>query len=214
MKNILQAVCKLFRIIFLFAIFASSLEAQTSFKVLVVASPDPDHGEMIIPSKALLEKIGSENGFEITFTRDASVINDENLANYKVVVQLHLAPFEMNQQEQRAMQDFISRGKGWVGIHAAGLTGKQFISPDAPYWDWYQKLLGDVIYSPHPAKQTGTIIVEDREHPVMKNLPASFSFYDEWYEFNKSPRANVHVLATADESSYKPLKPMGDHPII
>jgi len=191
-----------------------SVAQNPSFKVLVVASPDPDHGEMIIPSKALFEKIGSENGFEITFTRDASVINDENLANYKVVVQLHLAPFEMNQQEQRAMQDFISRGNGWVGIHAAGLTGKQFISLGTAYWEWYQKLLGDVIYSPHPAKQTGTIFVEDREHPVMKNLPASFSFYDEWYEFDKSPRANVHVLATADESSYKPQKPMGDHPII
>ena len=37
---------------------------------------------------------------------------------------------------------------------------------------------------------------------------------DEWYEFDKSPRPDVHVLATADESSYKQNKPMGDHPII
>ena len=184
------------------------------FKVLVIASPDPDHGAMIIASQAILEKIGSENGFTIDFTRDASLITDQNLLNYKVVVQLHLAYFEMTQKEQSALQHFISRGKGWVGIHAAGLTGKQFINKETPYWDWYQKMIGDVTYSDHPALQTGIIKVEDREHPVMKNLPESFSFYDEWYEFDKSPRSNVHVLATADETSYKPKKPMGDHPMI
>jgi type 1 glutamine amidotransferase len=48
----------------------------------------------------------------------------------------------------------------------------------------------------------------------MRNLPERFEVADEWYEFNKSPRSNVHVLATADESTYKQNKPMGDHPII
>ena len=215
MKYNLAAAFKLLLLSISLIIFASGLQAQkVPFKVLVVASPDPDHGTMIIASRALFEKIGSENGFEIEFTRDASLINDENLVNYKVVVQLHLAYFEMTQKEQTAMQHFISRGKGWIGIHAAGLTGKQFINKETPYWEWYQRMIGDVTYSTHPAKQTGTITVEDREHPVMKNLPTSFSFFDEWYEFDKSPRPNVHVLATADETSYKPLKPMGDHPMI
>src|SRR5664279_671779 len=213
MKNILYSAFKLLLVGFL-TVFASALKAQTPFKVLVVASPDPDHGAMIIPSQAMLEKIGSDNGFKVDFTRDASLITDENLLNYKVVVQLHLAYFEMTQKEQMALQHFISRGKGWVGIHAAGLTGTQFINKGTPYWDWYQKMFGDVTYSNHPALQTGTIKVEDREHPVMKNLPASFSFYDEWYEFDKNPRPNVHVLATADETSYKQVKPAGDHPII
>src|SRR5664279_6444507 len=137
MKNILYSAFKLLLVGFL-TVFASITEGQTPFKVLVVASPDPDHGAMIIPSQALLEKIGSENGFAVDFTRDASLITDENLLKYKVVVQLHLAYFEMTQKEQSALQHFISRGKGWVGIHAAGLTGKQFINKETPYWDWYQ----------------------------------------------------------------------------
>lgn len=194
------------------ATFAIAQKPQ--FKVLVVASADPDHDPMIKQSIAFLEKIGSENNFAVDFSRDASLINDENLTSYQVLVQLHLAPFDMTQKEQRALQHFISRGKGWVGIHAAGLTGRQFIAPETPYWQWFEKMMGDIVYSPHPAKQTGSIVVEDRLHPVMKNLPSSFSFYDEWYEFDRSPRPNVHVLATADESSYKPVKPMGDHPII
>ena len=215
MKSNLLIAFKLLFLSILSLTFATSAIAQKpAFKVLVVASPDPDHGPMIVKSQAFLEKIAAENNFEVDFTRDATYINEENLVNYQVLVQLHLAPFEMTRKEQMALQHFISGGKGWVGIHAAGLTGRQFIAPETPYWKWYEKMLGGIVYSPHPSKQTGKIVVEDRAHPVMKNLPPSFSFYDEWYEFDRSPRPNVHVLATADETSYKPEKPMGDHPMI
>jgi type 1 glutamine amidotransferase len=200
--------------VFILGFIAEALSQKTPFKVLVVASADPDHDPMIKKSRAFLEKIGAENNFEVFFTRDASLINDENLADYQVFVQLHLAPFDMTPDQQMALQHFISRGKGWVGVHAAGLTGTQFKGTQVPYWMWFEKLMGDILYSPHPKKQTGTILVEDRTHPVMKDLPASFSFYDEWYEFNRSPRPNVHVLATADETSYKQEIPMGDHPMI
>jgi hypothetical protein len=56
--------------------------------------------------------------------------------------------------------------------------------------------------------------MEDRTHPATKNLPATWQVWDEWYEFNKSPRPNVRVLGRADESTYSPAKPMGDHPMI
>ena len=88
---------------------------QRAFKVLVVASADPDHDPMIIQAKPFLEKIAAENHFLLDFTRDSRLINDENLNQYQVIVQLHLAPFDMNRSEQMALQHFISRGKGWVG---------------------------------------------------------------------------------------------------
>jgi uncharacterized protein len=215
MKHKLAAVIKLIVLQILLLSFSIRSEAQDlPFKVLIVASADPDHDPMIKKSKAFFEKIASENNFTADFTRDASLINDANLSQYKVLVQLHLAPFDMTAKEQSAMQNFISNGGGWIGVHAAGLTGKQFITPETPYWQWFENLMGGIVYSPHPPKQTGRIVLEDRTHPVMKNLPTSFNFYDEWYEFDKSPRPNVHVLATADETSYKPEKPMGDHPMI
>ena len=199
----------------LFFLGVNHLSAQNkSFKVLAVASADPDHDPMIIKAKPFLEKIAAENNFLLEFTRDATTLNDESLNQYQVIVQLHLAPFDMSRSEQMAMQHFISRGKGWVGVHAAGLTGKQFLGPNTPYWQWFEKLMGGIVYSPHPAKQIGILEVEDRNHPVMRNLPASFSILDEWYEFDRSPRPNVHVLATARESSYKQVIPMGDHPMI
>jgi len=183
-------------------------------KVLVIASSDPDHDPMIVAAKPFFEKLASDNHFDLDFTRDSKVITETNLLNYQVFIQLHLAPFDMTQDQQFALQHFISRGKGWIGIHAAGLTGKEFLAPKTPYWQWFESLMGQVIYSPHPAIQNGTVLIEDRTNPVTKNLPASFSIRDEWYEFDHSPRAKVHVLATADETSYKQVKPMGDHPII
>ncbi len=51
----------------------------------------------------------------------------------------------------------------------------------------------------------------------MKGVPDTFVIEkDEWYTYDKSPRPNVHVLASVDESSYKPASDvkMGDHPVV
>ncbi|MDB5024550.1 MAG: hypothetical protein JWP78_2305 [Mucilaginibacter sp.] len=186
------------------------------FKVLVVASRAKDHLKSISEAKPFFEKLGADNHFSVYFTDDTSKINDGDLAKYQVFVMFHLAPFDMSASQQAALQKFAEQGKGWVGIHAAGLTGKEFLGPNPklPYWQWFEGFMGGVSYSPHPAYQDGIVVVEDRSHPATKNLPAKFWMSDEWYEFNKSPRGNVRVLATADESTYKQNKPMGDHPII
>jgi type 1 glutamine amidotransferase len=181
---------------------------------MVVASSDPDHAAMIAKAEPFLKALAAENHFVLDFTRDAGQINETSLAGYQVFIQLHLAPFNMSASPRRVMQKFIEDGHGWIGIHAAGLTGKQFLAPGTPYWQWFEDLMGGVVYSPHPAIQTGSVVLEDRGHPVTRNLPASFEVRDEWYEFDKSPRPHVRVLARADESTYKPNKPMGDHPII
>ncbi len=161
-----------------------------------------------------LNKIAAANHFSVDLTNDTSKISEENLKSYQVFIMLQLAPFDMSPSQQAALQQFAERGNGWVGIHAAGLAGKSFVKPDRIYWQWFEDFMGGVTYSPHPAFQKGTVVIEDPTHPVTKNLPARFEVSDEWYEFNKSPRPNVHVLAYADESTYKQNKPMGDHPII
>jgi type 1 glutamine amidotransferase len=197
------------------AVTCLSAGAQNyKFKVLIVASRANDHLKMIAAAKPYFLKFGDENHLKIDFTDDTSKINTANLKNYRVFIMLHLAPFDMSYSQQDALQKFVEEGKGWVGIHAAGLTGAQFLGPNTRYWQWFEDFMGGVTYSPHPAFQKGTVIVEDRKHPATKNLPAKFDVSDEWYEYNKSPRSNVRVLAVADESSYHQNKPMGDHPII
>lgn len=191
------------------------VNAQTNhFRVLAVFSRSDDHEKMMTAAKPFLEKLAKKSHFKLDITDDTSKINDANLKNYEVFVMLQLAPFDMSYSQQDALQKFVEQGKGWVGIHAAGLTGTEFLAPNTRYWQWFENLMGNVVYPPHPAFQQGTVVIEDRKHPVTRNLPAKMVIGDEWYEFNKSPRTNVHVLATADESTYKQNKPMGDHPII
>jgi uncharacterized protein len=51
----------------------------------------------------------------------------------------------------------------------------------------------------------------------MRGVPSHFVIRDEeWYTYDKSPRPNVHVLASVDEKTYTPAtdKTMGDHPVI
>src|SRR5438034_1336517 len=53
--------------------------------------------------------------------------------------------------------------------------------------------------------------------PCMKNLPLQFTISkEEWYTYNKSPRDDVHVLASVNESTYVPNSniKMGDHPVV
>jgi uncharacterized protein len=189
------------------------LDIPLPFEALIVASKAKDHLRMIAEARPFFARMAMDNHFDIEFTDDADAINDENLKQYQVFVMLHLAPFDMTYSQQDALQRFIESGKGWVGIHAAGLTGKQFRT-DAKYWQWFEDFMGGVRYSPHPAYQKGTVAVEDRRHPATKHLPARFEISDEWYEFNGNPRGQTRILATADETTYKQYKSVGDHPII
>ncbi len=196
------------------AIGAASVAANSSFRVLVVASRAKDHLKMIAAARPFFGALAAANHFDLDFSDDTSLINPANLAHYQVFVMLHLAPFDMSAAQQAALQHFVEEGKGWVGIHAAGLTGRQFRGAGNPYWQWFEDFMGGITYSPHPAFQKATLIVEDRKHPATLHLPARMEVPDEWYEFDKSPRDKVRVLASVDESSYHQNKPMGDHPII
>jgi len=187
---------------------------KNRFKVFVTTSKAKDHIKMMAVAEPALQKMAEENNFQIDISNDTALINDHNLSEYQVFIALQQAPFDMSPEQQQSVQRFIEQGKGWVGIHAGGLTGNFFKGADKPYWQWFENFMGGIVYSPHPAFQRGMLIVEDPNHPVTKNLPSQFEVADEWYEFDKSPRPNVHVLIRADESSYHQNKPMGDHPIV
>ena len=71
-----------------------------------------------------------------------------------------------------------------------------------------------------PQFQKATVHVENAANPVVQGLPAQWQRTEEWYSFDKSPRAGgATVLVTVDEKTYNPegmfgknLR-MGDHPV-
>ena len=101
------------------------MDSLPAFKALIVASIAKDHLPMIAGAEPFFARMARENRFAADFTRDSDAIRPDNLAQYQVFVMLHLAPFDMTYSQQAALQRFIESGKGWVGIHAAGLAGKQ-----------------------------------------------------------------------------------------
>lgn len=204
---------KAFCTLLLVSFIQTVTHAQKPLRIIVVGSTDKYHAGSVAKGREFFANLAVEKHYSLTFTQDTAMINDDTLANYQVYVQLHLAPFDMSSKQQAAVQKFIEGGKGFVCVHAAGLTGKQF-HPNDTYWQWFEDAMGGVVYSPHPKFQQGTLIIEDHKHPITKNLPAAIVMTDEWYEFDKSPRPNVRVLARADESTYKQNKPMGDHPLV
>lgn len=195
-----------------------------SFKVFMIASTAPEHTPMSNAAIPVMQSLGAANHFSVDSTSDPGLMTDENLAKYQVFLQMQLGSFEMPPAAQAALQKFIESGKGWVGVHAAGLTGIQFIEDqngkiigDLKYWPWYTTFVGgdeNFIWSTHPQEQIGTLKIENRTFPATKNLPASFTLNDEWYEWKENPRPNVTVLGTADETTYTPVNRQGDHPIV
>jgi type 1 glutamine amidotransferase len=87
-----------------------------------------------------------------------------------------------------------------------------------PMWNWFSVFMGDIIYKNYIATFVqAKVNVEDAGNPVMKGVSSSFTVEkEEFYTYNKSPRPNVHVLASVDEASYTPNSDikMGDHPVI
>jgi len=69
--------------------------------------------------------------------------------------------------------------------------------------------------APVPAFRVLVVASSDPDHDAMISQAKSFlEKIAADNDFDKSPRPNVRVLARADESTYKPNKPMGDHPMI
>src|SRR5580704_12189852 len=111
---------------------------------------------------------------------------------------------------------YIEQGKGgWIGFHHATLLGE---FDGYQIWPWFQQFMGGIRFRNYIATfVSGSVTVEDKNHPAMKDVPSPFVIEkEEWYTYDTSPRPNVHVLASVDEKTYTPstdLK-MGDHPVI
>jgi type 1 glutamine amidotransferase len=115
-----------------------------------------------------------------------------------------------------AFKAYVEEGRGgWVGLHHATLLGN---FDGQPMWPWFSDFMGTIKFKNYiPKFSSGTVRVEDKSHPCMKGVPESFSISrEEWYTYDRSPRANVHVLANVDETTYSDASAvrMGDHPVI
>ncbi|RRA47648.1 ThuA domain-containing protein [Acidipila sp. EB88] len=198
----------------------NSINSQPSvapkFRILALAERGGVHAPYVDAAKVWLAQEAGKDGFAIDYIQDTTKIDDAFLAHYQLLIQLNYPPYDWTPTAMRAFESYIDEGKGgWIGFHHATLLG-YFDGFDL--WSWFSNFMGGIQFTNYIATfASAKVVVEDPSSPVMAGLGSSFSIDDEeWYTYDKSPRPNVHVLASVAESTYLPrsdLK-MGDHPVV
>lgn len=205
-----------------------SLKAQTTdaypanyagaprFKALVYYSTQVEEAHVAFAKEGVefFKRLNYGNGFVLDVTTDFGAYPYERLKGYDVVVMLNVAPSA--QKEREAFEQYMENGGGWVGFHAAAYNDKN------TKWPWFVHFLGGgVFYCNNWPPQPVKLIKDVSNHPVTKNLPASFIAPEsEWYQWNPSPRLNreVEVLLSISEDNYplgiKDVVNFGDFPVV
>ena len=164
-------------------LFSTTLYAN-SFRVLVFSKTEGFRHSSIPTGIAAITQLGQEYGFIVEATENAALFNFENLQKFEVIIFLSTTGDVLSIEQQNAFEQYIHNGGGFVGIHAAS---------DTEYdWPWYGKLVG-AYFDSHPEIQTATIQVTDQNHISTKHLSKFWERTDEWYNYNKNPRGQVHV---------------------
>lgn len=186
------------------------------FKALIYYTQHAEEAHVQFAEQAttFFKKLNYGDGFVLDITTDFSKYPYEKLKEYNVIIMLNTSP--NTKAERDAFEQYMENGGGWVGFHAAAYNDKN------THWPWFVKFLGGgVFYCNNWPPQPVLVEVDNEEHPVTKNLPASFvAPASEWYKWTPSPRQNkdVEVLLSLSPKNYplgiKDVVNFGDFPIV
>ena len=186
------------------------------FKALIYYTQHAEEAHVQFAEQAttFFKKLNYGDGFVLDITTDFSKYPYEKLKEYNVIIMLNTSP--NTKDERDAFEQYMENGGGWVGFHAAAYNDKN------THWPWFVKFLGGgVFYCNNWPPQPVLVEVDNEEHPVTKNLPASFvAPASEWYQWTPSPRQNkdVEVLLSLSPKNYplgiKDVVNFGDFPIV
>lgn len=121
-------------------------QAAASYRVLVYSEvTNSDHASIPAGIEAV-RKLGAEHDFEVEATAGSSVLNDADLGRFQAVVfnNTNSTPETgdlLDSEELAALQRYVRAGGGWVGLHSASASERD--------WEWYEGLVG-AIFDKHP----------------------------------------------------------------
>lgn len=190
----------------LLAAFAISARAADVPTVLIYTHNGPTadgkkgyvHDNIASCVKAI-EKLGAEYGFKTAVSDDPSIFTESSFKKYSAIIFANSNNKAFDTEEQRkAFQDFIHHGGGFVGIHSA--TGSE------RDWPWFWKLIGGS-FAWHAPLQKFTIQIVDTNHPASSFFTSkTWDWEDEFYTVKEQPK-DIHVLLAGN---IKPLKGVGE----
>jgi len=148
---------------------------------------------------ATIWKLGQESGLFDTFIRtDTQLLtkkklegNAKNLDYFDAVLFYTTGELDMDDSQKADLLRFIREdGKGFIGVHSAIDTFYQ--------WPEYGDMTGGY-FDHHPWNQfQAPVVVEDRDNPIVKHFPPTFSVMDEIYQAKDFSRDKVRVLMSLD----------------
>src|SRR5215217_3488883 len=200
----LASVTTLYTIFLLFTMLALSCNKRSGkARVLVFSKTSGWHHSSIPNGIAAIQKLGTENNFDVDTTTSGTYFVEDSLKKYAAVIFLNTTLDVLDSYQEAEFERYIQSGGGFVGVHSA---------TDTEYdWGWYGKLVG-AYFNGHPEQQEAVINVVDTTNAATKFLPRQWRRKDEWYNFKKL-NPDVHVLLTIDESSYKGGTNGASHPM-
>jgi len=193
-----------------------SAAQQNSFHVLAFYTDkgEPDHIDFAKQAFVFFTELAKKNDFHFEATARWEDLNAEKLKNIQLV--LWINDFPKTTEQRSAFENYMTHGGAWLGFHVSAYND------ESTHWPWFVDFLGGAVFygnnwPPLPAK----LVVDDRAHPVTRDLPATFTApANEWYIWKPSPRLNkdVKVLLTLDPSNYpiglKDTITGGDLPVV
>jgi len=146
-----------------------------------------------------IEKLGGENGFKTAVSDDPAVFTQSVLNRFSAIIFANSNNKAFDNEEQRkAFQDYIHNGGGFVGIHSA--TGSE------RNWPWFWKLIGGS-FAWHAPLQKFTAQIVDTNHPATSFFQSkTWDWEDEFYTVKEQPK-DIRVLLGGN---IKPLKGVGE----
>lgn len=180
------------------------------------------HSGSIEASKKVLADMAKKNNWFLYETEDGGIFNAEQLAKFQTVIFNNSTGEVINEQQKKALENYVENGGSLVGIHGAG--------DNSHHWPWYVENLTGTEFSHHSLKMpfdTTAILVDNQaDSSLVSNITKDWKRADEWYVFLKNPRQKgFNILytingesidATANIPLLAPNKNFGmgkDHPV-
>ena len=193
--KLIQRVLLLVMAMFVLALPAAAKPAR----VLVFSHTTGFRHVSIEAGIVALKAMGVRRGMTMVASEDPAVFDGDGLKDFDAIILLSntTKPNDPSSEwwvgaRREALQAFVHRGGGIVGIHGAS---------DSHYgWPWYGKMIGGY-FTKHPkGTPTGIVTIVDPRHPTMRGLASPERRTDEWYYFTDYD-PTMHLLATVDPAS-------------
>lgn len=159
------------------------------------------HSASIDASKPIITDLAKKNNWFLYETEEGGVFNAEQLAKFNTIIFNNSTGRVLNDDQQKALEQYVENGGNLIGIHGAG--------DNSHHWDWYVQHLMGAEFSHHslkmPYEKTNILLDSQADSSLVSGISDNWVRADEWYVFFENPRKKgFKILYTINGESIDP----------